>query len=251
MANPVWSRRTSPGSTTTPSASMTSCRVARSTAFQSWPRWWARSTSTPRPCTPWNAMCSRPRWRANPRCPLPSPLASSDGPDQVGAGPVAVVVDGLLDAVAVGVELGADVGERVPLGRVLQRERDDVVGPDVDVLRVAEVRHLAHVDVVEDVRRAVHVLGGGEARGMAALVQGGAAGEVEREAEAERASLLHLGHALQHLLGRHQVDAAELVVVAEVAPGRAIRTLRPSRGGLAVRHRWFPLSLVACTDRLV
>ena len=73
--------------------------------------------------------------------------------DEVGAGAVAVVVDGLLDAVAVGVELGADVGERVPLRRVLQRERDGVVGPDVDVLRVAEVRHLAHVDVVEDVGR--------------------------------------------------------------------------------------------------
>ena len=33
------------------------------------------------------------------------------GPDQVDAGAVAVVVDGLLDAVAVGVELGTDVGE--------------------------------------------------------------------------------------------------------------------------------------------
>ena len=43
--------------------------------------------------------------------------------DEVDAGAVAVVVDGLLDAVAVGVELGADVRERVPLRRVLQRER--------------------------------------------------------------------------------------------------------------------------------
>ena len=60
--------------------------------------------------------------------------------DEVDAGAVAVVVDGLLDAVAVGVELGADVRERVPLRRVLQRERDDVVGPHVDVLGVAELR---------------------------------------------------------------------------------------------------------------
>ena len=43
--------------------------------------------------------------------------------DEVDAGAVAVVVDGLLDAVAVGVELGTDVRERVPLRRVLQRER--------------------------------------------------------------------------------------------------------------------------------
>ena len=40
--------------------------------------------------------------------------------DEVHAGAVAVVIDGLLDAVAVGVELGADVRERVPLRRVLQ-----------------------------------------------------------------------------------------------------------------------------------
>ena len=33
----------------------------------SWPRWCARSTSTPRPCTPWNAMCSSPRWCAKQR----------------------------------------------------------------------------------------------------------------------------------------------------------------------------------------
>ena len=58
------------------------------------------------------------------------------GTDQVDAGAVAVVVDGLLDAVAVGVELGTDVGEGVPLRRVLQRQRDDVVGPHVDVLGV-------------------------------------------------------------------------------------------------------------------
>ena len=62
-------------------------------------------------------MCSRPRWWAKDRWPLPSPGVGRT--HEVDAGPVAVVVDGLLDPVAVGVELGADVGERVPLGRVL------------------------------------------------------------------------------------------------------------------------------------
>ena len=147
--------------------------------------------------------------------------------DEVGSRLVAVVVHGLLDAVAVGVELRADVGERVPLRGVLQREGDDVVGPDVDVLRVAEVRHLAHVDVVEDVRRALHVLGGRDTGRRAALVQGGAAGEVERQAEAEADAGLDLAHALQDLLGTDEVDAAELVVVAPVTPGRAVRTLLP------------------------
>ena len=42
------------------------------------------------------------------------------GPDEVDAGAVAVVVDGFFDPVAVGIELPANVRERVPLGRVLQ-----------------------------------------------------------------------------------------------------------------------------------
>ena len=63
--------------------------------------------------------------------------------DEVDAGAVPVVIDGLLDPVAVGVELGADVRERVPLRRVLQRERHHVVGPHVDVARVAPLLHLA------------------------------------------------------------------------------------------------------------
>ena len=79
-------------------------------------------------------MCSKPRWWAKQRCLPPSPAASGCGSDEVDPGAVPVVVDRLLDPVAVGVELGADVGERVPLRRVLQRERHHVVGPHVDVL---------------------------------------------------------------------------------------------------------------------
>ena len=151
--------------------------------------------------------------------------------DEVGAGAVAVVIDTLLNAVAVGVELGADVRERVPLRRVLQRQRDHVVGPHVDVLGVAEVRHLAHVHVVEDARLAVHVLGRRQLRWVPPLVQRGAAGEVEREAQAEADAGLDLGHTLQHLLAIDEIDAAQFVVVAPVAPGRSVGALRP-----ALRH---------------
>ena len=105
-------------------------------------------------------------------------------PDEVDAGAVPVVIDGFLDAVAVGVELGARVRERVPLRRVLQPERHLVVGPHVDVTRAAVLRDLALVDVVEDLGIAVEVFGRREARRVAALVQRGAAGEVERQAEA-------------------------------------------------------------------
>ncbi len=150
--NPVCSRSMSPGSTTTWSAAMISSSVLRSTPRQSWPRWWARSTRTPRPCTPLKAMCSKPRWWAKQRWRPPSPAGVGLRSDQVDAGPVPVVVHGLLDPVAVGVELGTDVGERVPLRRVLQREGHHVVGPHVDVAGVAPLVHLAHVDVVEGVR---------------------------------------------------------------------------------------------------
>ena len=82
-----------------------------------------------------------------------APVAGGIGlrPDQVDPGPVPVVVNRLFDPVAVGVELGADVGERVPLGRVLQGEGHHVVRPHVDVLRVSPILHLAHADVVEGV----------------------------------------------------------------------------------------------------
>ncbi len=185
MANPVCNKSMSPGSTTTPSAAMISSSMARSTLRHSCPRWCARSTRTPRPCTPCQAMCSSPRWCAKARWAPPSPRASAPGADEVDPGAVAVVVDGLFDTVPVGVELGADVGQRVPLGRVLQRQGHDVVSPDVDVLGVAPVLHLAHADVVEGGRLALHVLGRGDHRRVTALVQCGPARIVERQAEAE------------------------------------------------------------------
>ena len=95
--------------------------------------------------------------------------------DEVDAGAVAVVVDGLLDPVAVGVELGTDVRERVPLRRVLQREGHDVVGPHVDVAWVAPLVHLAHVDVVEGVGVALACPRSARGRRVPPLVQRGAA----------------------------------------------------------------------------
>ena len=171
-------------------------------------------------------MCSRPRWWAKQTC-AAVPGGVGLRPDQVDAGAVPVVVDGLLDPVAVGVELGPDVGQRVPLGRVLQRQRHHVVGPHVDVPGSPNFVHLAHVDVVEGAGVALHVLGRREHRRVAALVQGRAAGVVERQAQAEADAGLDLAHALEDLLGGEQVDAAELVVVAPVAPGRAGRALLP------------------------
>src|SRR6266487_3160454 len=64
---------------------------------------------------------------------------------------------------------------------------------------------------------------------MAARVERIAARIVERQAETEAQALAHLGDALLDLFGRQQVEPAELVVRAEIAPGRALGPLLPPR----------------------
>ncbi len=145
-------------------------------------------------------MCSKPRWWAKQRCVAAIPGGVGQRPDQVDAGPVAVVVDRLLDPVTVGVELGADVGQRVPLRRVLQREGHDIVCPHIDKTR-APLFHLAHVDVVEGAGVARHVLGRRQDRWVAALVQSCAARVIERQAQTETDAGLDLPHALEDFSG--------------------------------------------------
>ena len=174
------------------------------------------------------------------------------GPDQVDPGAVAVVVDGFLDPVTVGVEFGTDVGQGVPLRGVLQREGHHVVGPHVDVLGISPVLHLAHADVVEDGRLALHALGGGDHRRVAALIEGGSPGVVERQAEAEADTGLDLAYTLQHLVRGEQVDAPELVVLPPVAPGRTRWSALPPRGHRVPppgRHASRGRTRCKCTDR--
>jgi cation diffusion facilitator CzcD-associated flavoprotein CzcO len=171
--------------------------------------------------------------------------------DQVDTGSIPVVVDRLFDPVAVGVELRPDVGQRVPLGGVLQREGHLVVGPDVDETRTALV-HLTHVDVVEGVGDVMHVLGRSQHWRVAPLVQRRPARVVERQAQTETDAGLHLAHALEHLGGGEQIDPAQLVVLAPVAPRRAGRALCPAlRHWSSSRRNRAIRGPVACTDRLV
>src|SRR5579884_2882415 len=149
-------------------------------------------------------------------------VAVVDRPDDVLAGAVAVVEHDLRLAVAVGVEQLPDMREAVPLRRVLQRHLDDVVADHVDELRVLARQRIG------DVGHAVALVGDQPWR-VAARVDDGAAGVVERQAEAEGAALPHLGDALQHLVRGQQVEPAELVVGAPVAPGRAGRAALPAR----------------------
>ena len=55
-----------------------------------------------------------------------------------------------------------------------------------------------------------------------------AARQVERQAEAEGAAVLHLCDALEHLLGCEEVEPTELIVLAPVTPGRALWTMLPT-----------------------
>ena len=152
-----------------------------------------------------------------------APVAAGVGlrADHVGARLEAVVVERLGHAVAVGVEHAADMGQRVPLRRVLQRQDHAIVAGHVHEQRVDAVGQEVEAP-------AILVAGRREHRGQAARVQHIAAREVEREAQAERYSFLHLGNALDHLLRRDQVEAAELIVVAPVAPGRSFRAMFPA-----------------------
>ncbi len=137
-------------------------------------------------------------------------------------GAIAVVVDHLGLAVAVGVEELADMGEAVPLRRVLQRHHDDVVADDIGVAVVVPAQRVVH-------DRAAVALGRAQRRRVAARVEHVAAGIVERQRQAEAQPLLHLGDALEHLPGRQQVEAPQLVVGPPIAPGRAGRAALPAR----------------------
>ena len=134
---------------------------------------------------------------------------------------VAVVEGDLRLSAAVGVEQAAHVREPVPLRRILQGEDHTVVARHVGEQRVQAVGQEVEAP-------AVLVAGRREDRRQAARIQDVAAGKVERQAEAERQAFLHLGDALQHLLRGDQIEAAELVVVAPVAPGRSFRTMLPA-----------------------
>src|SRR2546430_8766946 len=125
-------------------------------------------------------------------------------------------------AVAVGIETAADMRERIPLRRVLQREEHEVVADDVGEVRVFRREGKAEVLLAPAER-------GGQSRRRPAGIERAAAGIVERQRQAESNAFPHLGDALQHLLARHQVHAAALVIGAELAPIGARRSLLPTR----------------------
>ena len=112
----------------------------------------------------------------------------------VGVAAVAVVERGLRRAVAVGIEQRAGVGEAVPLRGILQVQDGEVVVHDIGHARHLPLHPEQPVGRIAAQRGADH-------RRVPARVQHVAARIVERQREAERAPLPHLGDALPDLLG--------------------------------------------------
>ena len=157
-------------------------------------------------------------------------IAVIDRADDVLAGAETVVENDLRLAVAIGVEQLTDMSEAVPLRRILQRHLDHVVADHIDPLRVFAGERIG------DVGHALALVGD-EPRRMAPRVDDGAAGIVERQAEAEGLAFLNLGDAFLDLVGGQQVEPAQLIVRTPIAPGRACRAAFPTR---VIGHNHLP-----------
>ena len=153
------------------------------------------------------------------------------GPDNMFAAAEPVVEHPLPPPVAIRVEQAADMGEAVPLGRILQIHHGEVVAEHVGMARRAVVADEVRHAVAQ--RRPQH-------RREAARVEVVAARQIERQAQAEILPGLHLRDPLQHLLRRDVIHPATLVVGPELAPiGARWAVLEPWRG----RHRATPTAL--------
>ena len=141
-------------------------------------------------------------------------IAVIDWPDDVLAGAIAVVEDDLRLTVAVSVEQLPDMGEAVPLRRILQRHLDDVVADYIQVARVLSAQRISHVG------HAITLVGNQPGR-VTARVDDSATRIVERQTQTKGLPLFHLGDAVENLLRGEQIEPAELVVGAPIAPGRA------------------------------
>ena len=115
----------------------------------------------------------------------------------------------------------ADMGEAVPLRRILRAQGDAVVTADIAMLAAFLAKAVVEVALAL-------TLYGMQLRWEAMRRQDPSSGIVERKAEAERNAMLHFGDGGAHGRRRDEVQAAQLVVRAEVAPVGALGSPRPS-----------------------
>ena len=148
-------------------------------------------------------------------------VAHQEWAQHIAACGIAVVVERLRHAIAIRIKQLAGMGQAIPLGGVLQRQHGHVVGQHIGAARFQVAQQAVEVDQALALQGAQHGW-------LAVGVEGAAARVVQRQAERKAQAFLHLGHALAHLGWRQQVEAAQLVIGAEVAPGRSCRALLPA-----------------------
>ncbi|MCY1513351.1 hypothetical protein D9M68_478430 [compost metagenome] len=154
--------------------------------------------------------------------PMRARLGIAGWPHHVHAGAKAVVVHRHRDAVAVHVEVLPDVRQRVPLGRILGVERHRIVARTIDVAGVFEPQGIVHAEQPALARGHVAF------RRQPVRVQRRSSGQVQRQAQAEGLARAHFARRLHPPLSRQQVQAAQFVVGAELAPIGARRPVLPA-----------------------
>ena len=132
---------------------------------------------------------------------------------EVGIGPIPVIEDMLGYPVAIGIEGGAIVAEAIPLAGILQGQQHPVVIDDVGT--AAPDRPVIHRPPVAGGRGFQH-------RRVAAR-KNAAARIIQRQAQQEDFALARFGQGPEALFRRHQIHAADLVILAKFAPVRALR----------------------------
>ena len=151
--------------------------------------------------------------------------------DDVRAGTKTVVVAIDRLAIAVQVEILPDMGKRIPLGGILQGEQHLVVADHVQRGGIVATQREVHVGTV------TAAPGWRQHRRIAARIDDAAAGIIQRQRQAEILAGLYLGDALQNLCSRYQIKPAQFIIRTPIAPGRARRSLFPTR---IIRHSRFP-----------
>src|ERR1700677_597554 len=132
--------------------------------------------------------------------------------ENINARAVAVVIDDLIHTILVYVERLRDMAQRIPLRRILGPERDRVVAGEVGPVLVLEAKRKVD-EVIAFVPRLDPAFGR-----MSLRHKQVAARKIKRQAKAEGEPFLDLFGGLLAPFGRNQIEPADLIILAKVAP---------------------------------
>src|ERR1700733_517534 len=142
--------------------------------------------------------------------------------ENIDAAAIAIVVDELLLAVLVGVERLADMTERIPLRGILRVEGHRIVTRKISPALVLVAHRKVDEVVTTGARRDCPF------RRKPLRNEKIAAREIEWQAQTESDALPHLLGGFAPTFGRNEVEAPDLIVVAEISPVRVFRTNLPT-----------------------